>query len=191
MNEAGITAQSNSRPAGIVFNRAMGELLRQYKLSDIDKGDRSRLLQMMQFRAEITEWHQGLPDSQHVRFNQPSTVWRHVRSLPSDPPPTVVQPDRDPPFRWQAAARDIANLGSAPPGPSISPIRWRSLSACTACQTGWERGGAPHVTSSASLSVRPMLMPRLSRPLPKTKLQRVVSRDIPADSKMHLPRRSR
>lgn len=59
MNEAGITAQSNSRPAGIVFNRAMGELLRQYKLSDIDKGDRSRLLQMMQFRAEITEWHQG------------------------------------------------------------------------------------------------------------------------------------
>jgi hypothetical protein len=104
MNEAGITARSNSRPAGIVFNRAMGELLRQYKLSDIDKGDRSRLLQMMQFRAEITEWHQGLPDSQRVRFNHPSTVWRHVRSLPSDPPPAAVQSDRDPPFRWQGAA---------------------------------------------------------------------------------------
>jgi hypothetical protein len=91
MNEAGIPLQSNSRPAGIVFSRAMGDLLKKYKLDDMDKGDRSRLLSMMAYRKEITEWHTGLSPVLRTRYTHPTTVWRHWQASIAPP-----QPQREP-----------------------------------------------------------------------------------------------
>jgi hypothetical protein len=87
MNEAGIPARSNSKPAGIVYNRAMGELLKKYKFDDMDKGDRSRLLSMMQYRTEIGEWHASLPPTLRTRYTHPTTVWRHWQVSIAPPKP--------------------------------------------------------------------------------------------------------
>jgi hypothetical protein len=87
MNEAGIPLRSNSRPAGIIYSRAIGELLKKYKLDDMDKGDRSRLLQMMEYRSEITEWHTRLPPALRTRYTHPTTVWRHWQASIAPPKP--------------------------------------------------------------------------------------------------------
>jgi hypothetical protein len=87
MNEAGIRMGSNSKPAGIVYNRAIGELLKKYKFDDMDKGDRSRLLSMMQYRKEIGEWHAGLKPHIRTRLTHPTTVWRHWQASIAPPKP--------------------------------------------------------------------------------------------------------
>jgi hypothetical protein len=71
----------------------MGQLLQAYKLDGIDKGDRSRLMKMMDHRAEIEAWHRALPVSQRLKLNHPSTILRKWTKA-TEPPkaPTERKP---------------------------------------------------------------------------------------------------
>jgi hypothetical protein len=87
MNAAGIPVGSNHPPTGAAYNAVMGELLQCYKLDDIDKGDRSRLLKMMEQRPAIEAWHRSLPLSHRLKLNHPSTVMRHWAKASEPPKP--------------------------------------------------------------------------------------------------------
>jgi hypothetical protein len=81
MEMAGIPKGTNHPPTGGNFNSSMGDLLQQYKLDDMDKGDRSRLIKVMENRKEIEAWYNALPLNQRLRLNHPSTVLRKWEAL--------------------------------------------------------------------------------------------------------------
>ena len=70
MREAG-----TNQPEGGRYNRLFGEWLAREKL-DFDKGDRSRLLQVMDNRLAIEGWRMTLPLVERRNLNHPSTVLR-------------------------------------------------------------------------------------------------------------------
>ena len=70
MREAG-----TNQPEGGRYNRLFGEWLVREKL-DFDKGDRSRLLQVMDNRLAIEGWRMTLPLVERRNLNHPSTVLR-------------------------------------------------------------------------------------------------------------------
>ena len=57
-------------------NDEFGKWLDDNKLGDIDKGDRSRLLSIMENLAEVKVWRAKLEDAKRVQLNHPSSVWR-------------------------------------------------------------------------------------------------------------------
>ncbi|MCL2429912.1 MAG: hypothetical protein FWD12_11825 [Alphaproteobacteria bacterium] len=90
MDDAGIPLKSNRPPQGRVYNTAFGEWLRKNKLDDMDKGDRSRLFEVMENRGAVEEWRKTLSPAERVKLNHPSTVlrnWKAADALPKTPKP--------------------------------------------------------------------------------------------------------
>jgi len=87
-------AQTN-RPEGKGYNFAFGEWLQRYKLDDMDKGDRSRLFEMMENLPMISAWRMTLPLNQRLALNHPNSVLRKFKRAiepatdPADKKPTV------------------------------------------------------------------------------------------------------
>jgi hypothetical protein len=75
MNQA-----STNRPEGKAYNMAFGEWMITYKLGDMDKGDRSRLFEVMDALPMIEEWRHTLPMTIRLKLNHPSTVLRKWKS---------------------------------------------------------------------------------------------------------------
>jgi glutaredoxin 2 len=69
-------SQAGAR-TGALYATKMESLLQLYRLHDIDKGDRSRAIEMLNHRAAIEKWLSTLPRNQQLRINHPSTVLRH------------------------------------------------------------------------------------------------------------------
>jgi len=59
---------------GYVTN--FGEWLARYKVDDMDKSDRAKLLQLMEERPAVEEWRATLPDYERRTLNHPVIVWR-------------------------------------------------------------------------------------------------------------------
>lgn len=87
--ECGITPNTNLPPGswGANYNRAFGEWLVREKL-DFDKGDRSRLFEVMDNLAAIEGWRMTLTLSERLRLNHPSTVLRKWKAATQPPPRT-------------------------------------------------------------------------------------------------------
>jgi hypothetical protein len=71
MHQAGTNA-----PEGKGYTLAFGEWLQQYKLSDMDKSDRAKLLQLIEERPAVEEWRTTLDDHTRRNLNNPVSVWR-------------------------------------------------------------------------------------------------------------------
>jgi len=71
-------AQTN-KPEGKGYNLCFGEWLVRYKLDDMDKGDRSRLFDVMDNLPNIIAWRQTLTLTQRLTLNHPSSVWRKFK----------------------------------------------------------------------------------------------------------------
>jgi hypothetical protein len=114
MNQAGA-----NRPWGKGYNTAFGEWLMKYKLDDMDKGDRSRLFDVMDNLPQIEEWRQTLAMTERLRLNHPNAVLRKCKAFmkpeprPEDgepPKPTLRDSVANPSEESAAKDREIADL---------------------------------------------------------------------------------
>jgi hypothetical protein len=71
MHQAG-----TNKPEGKGFVMAYSEWLHRYKVDDMDKSDRAKLLQLMEERPAVEEWRMTLTDPERRRLNNPIIVWR-------------------------------------------------------------------------------------------------------------------
>jgi hypothetical protein len=69
------TAGTN-KPEGKGYVLAYGEWLKRYKVDDMDKSDRAKLLQLMEERPAVEEWRATLTDYERRNCNSPLGVWR-------------------------------------------------------------------------------------------------------------------
>src|SRR5437899_1941901 len=69
------TADAN-QPEGKGYVTAYCEWLKRYKVDDIDKSDRAKLLELMEERLAVEEWRATLTDHERRSLNHPTTVWR-------------------------------------------------------------------------------------------------------------------
>src|SRR5215510_15511823 len=67
-------------PEGKGYVTAFGEWLTRYKLDDMDKSDRAKLLQLMEERPAVEEWRATLPTNQRRDLNNPTLVYRKWQS---------------------------------------------------------------------------------------------------------------
>jgi hypothetical protein len=96
-----------NKPIGHNYNSAFGTWLHRYGFETIDKGDRARLLEVMDKLVEIEAWRATLTESQRLLLNHPTTVVRRWRAA------TVV-PDRNaPPTAPPATKTGIAHTTAA------------------------------------------------------------------------------
>jgi hypothetical protein len=98
--EAMANADTN-RPIGSRYNAAFGEWLARHHFDDIDKGDRSRLFDVMDNLPAIEGWRATLTQTERLRLNHPNSVLRKWKAA------TVVKPPKEP----KPTLRDsVANL---------------------------------------------------------------------------------
>jgi hypothetical protein len=69
-----------NEPTGRRYNQIFGEWLTRHGFDDIDKGDRSRLFEVMENLDEIEGWLATLPTTNRLRLNHPATVLRKWRA---------------------------------------------------------------------------------------------------------------
>lgn len=82
-------AQTN-KPEGKAYNMAFSEWMMQYKLNDMDKGDRSRLFQVMEALPMIEEWRRTLTLTERLKLNHPNAVlrkWKAAFEVPDKAKP--------------------------------------------------------------------------------------------------------
>ena len=63
-------------PEGKGYVTAFGEWLTRYRVDDMDKSDRAKLLQLMEERPAVEEWRSTLTDYERRSLNHPVIVWR-------------------------------------------------------------------------------------------------------------------
>jgi hypothetical protein len=68
------------RPAGSRYNAAFGAWLRRYKLDDIDKSTRARLLTVMANLPTIEAYRAGLEPDERLKLNHPNSVLRRFKA---------------------------------------------------------------------------------------------------------------
>ena len=76
MHQAG-----SNKPEGKAYNTAFGEWLTRYKFDDMDKGNRSRLFELMENLPQIEEWRRTLPLSERLKLNHPNAVLRKWKAF--------------------------------------------------------------------------------------------------------------
>jgi hypothetical protein len=91
--DAMATAGTNA-PVGSRYNAEFGNWLTRHKFDDIDKGDRSRLFEVMDNQGAIEAWRGTLTQAVRLRLNHPSSVLRKwktttVVKVPKEPKPTL------------------------------------------------------------------------------------------------------
>src|SRR5262245_16813301 len=65
-----------NRPEGKGYVTAYAEWLKRFKVDDMDKSDRAKLLQLMEERPAVEEWRATLTDYERRNLNNPIIVWR-------------------------------------------------------------------------------------------------------------------
>jgi hypothetical protein len=65
-----------NKPEGKGFVMNFSEWLRRFKVDDMDKSDRAKLLQLMEERPAVEEWRATLTDRDRMGLNNPTVVWR-------------------------------------------------------------------------------------------------------------------
>jgi hypothetical protein len=65
-----------NKPEGKGYVMAYAEWLKRYKVDDMDKSDRAKLLQLMEDRPGVEEWRATLTDYERRNLNNPTIAWR-------------------------------------------------------------------------------------------------------------------
>ena len=65
-----------NRPEGKGYVTSFAEWLKRYRVDDMDKSDRAKLLQLMEERPAVEEWRDTLSDYDRRNLNNPIVVWR-------------------------------------------------------------------------------------------------------------------
>jgi hypothetical protein len=65
-----------NKPEGKGYVTAYAEWLKRYKVDDMDKSDRAKLLQLMEERPGVEEWRATLTDYERRNLNNPTIAWR-------------------------------------------------------------------------------------------------------------------
>jgi len=65
-----------NEPAGRGYVTAYAEWLHKYRVDDMDKSVRAKLLNIMEERAAVEQWRETLPVSERRRLNNPDVVYR-------------------------------------------------------------------------------------------------------------------
>jgi hypothetical protein len=139
MNQAG-----TNQPKGKGYNTAFGEWLTQYKLDDMDKGDRKRLFDVMDNLPQIEDWRQRLPLINRLKLNHPNAVLRKWQAFMKP----EEQPDPNAPPK--PTLRDsVANLSeeNAAKNQRIAELEARLQEA----EAARESGAAAPLTVEAAL----------------------------------------
>jgi hypothetical protein len=77
-----------NQPQGKAYNTTFGEWLAKYKFDDMDKGDRSRLFEVMDNLPAIEEWRRTLPRNLRLKLNHPNAVLRKWKAQMAPEPRT-------------------------------------------------------------------------------------------------------
>ena len=67
-----------NRPEGKAYNQLFSEYLVHYKLNDIDKSARAKLLKVMEHRSEIEAFRATLTQPERMEINHPTVMLRTV-----------------------------------------------------------------------------------------------------------------
>jgi hypothetical protein len=65
-----------NKPEGKSDVTAYSEWLKRYRVDDMDKSDRAKLLQLMEERPGVEEWRATLTDYERRNLNNPTIAWR-------------------------------------------------------------------------------------------------------------------
>jgi hypothetical protein len=65
-----------NKPEGRGYVTAYAQWLRRYRVDDMDKSDRAKLLRIVEERAAVEEWRATLSDHERRNLNNPVVVWR-------------------------------------------------------------------------------------------------------------------
>ena len=65
-----------NKPEGKGYVIAYAEWLKRFKVDDMDKSDRAKLLQLMEERPAVEEWRATLTDYDRRNLNNPTIAWR-------------------------------------------------------------------------------------------------------------------
>jgi hypothetical protein len=82
--QAAMREANTNEPTGRRYNQIFGEWLTRHGFDDIDKGDRSRLFEVMEHLDEIETWLATLPTSNRLRLNHAS--WSRSGRSPGSAP---------------------------------------------------------------------------------------------------------
>lgn len=77
--EEAINRSRSNTAMGSAYNKAFGIILVRIGLDDMDKGDRSRLFQCLEYREDIEGWRKTLTTTERLSLNHPSSVWRKFK----------------------------------------------------------------------------------------------------------------
>jgi hypothetical protein len=86
-----------NKPKGRSYNAAFSAWQKKFGFQGLDKGDRARLFNVMDHLKEIDDWLQKLPESERLRLNHPSSVWRRWKASMVTPDPNA--PPKASPFQ--------------------------------------------------------------------------------------------
>jgi hypothetical protein len=87
MHEANV-----NKPEGHRYKEAFSEWLERFGFENLDKGDRSRLFDVMAALPQIENWRATLTTTERLRLNHPSTVLRKWKSATQRPPQEAKKP---------------------------------------------------------------------------------------------------
>jgi hypothetical protein len=81
-----------NKPKGRTYNAAFSAWQKKFGFEGLNKGDRSRLFDVMDHITEIEDWLQKLPEAERLRLNHPSSVWRRWKAATAAPKDGEVKP---------------------------------------------------------------------------------------------------
>ena len=115
-----------NNPKGRSYNAAFSAWARKFGFEGLDKGVRSRLLEVMKHLAEIDAWLTKLALTEQQKINHPNTVWRRWKAATVVPDPNA--PPRVSPY--QKLSESVADTRA---------ISQPSSQICMCVLEGWSR----------------------------------------------------
>jgi hypothetical protein len=74
-----------NKPKGRSYNAAFSAWQKKFGFEVLDKGDRSRLFEVMDHIKGIDDWLQKLTATERLRLNHPSSIWRRWKAATAAP----------------------------------------------------------------------------------------------------------
>lgn len=85
-----------NRPEGKAYNQLFSEYLVHYKLEDIDKSARAKLLKVMEHRSEIEAFRAIMTQAERMEINHPTVMLRKWQAATMVRKPKATEPDATP-----------------------------------------------------------------------------------------------
>jgi hypothetical protein len=76
-----------NKPHGRSYCAAFSAWAKKFGFTDLDKGDRARLFDVMDRLVDIETWLEKLPLTERLRLNHPNSVWRRWKAATAEPKP--------------------------------------------------------------------------------------------------------